>query len=193
MKPLRLFVVAVSLVLCACSTVSVTNQWRDPSWAGPPASNVVVVGIARSDTMRRVFEDTFAQQLQAAGVQAAASYTQIPPGNDGSVRLRDLVKGTGAQAVLVTRVERVQQKVNVTPSGPYYGGFYGWYGGAWASTPDIHQYEVVTLETSVWDARSEKLVWTVTTENVATSDIPKTSTQLAQTLIPKMKADGILR
>jgi len=193
MKLLRLFVIAVSVVLCACSTVSVTNQWRDPSWAGPPASNVVVVGISRSDTMRRVFEDTFAQQLQAAGVQAAASYTQIPPGNGGAVRLRDLVKGTGAQAVLVTRVQRVQQKVSVTPSGPYYGGFYGWYGGAWASTPDINQYEVVTLETSVWDARNEKLIWTVTTENVATSDIPKTSTQLAQTLIPKMKADGILR
>ncbi|WP_201315739.1 hypothetical protein [Dyella sp. EPa41] len=193
MKLLRLFVTAVSLVLCACSTVSVTNQWRDPSWAGPPASNVVVVGISRSDTMRRVFEDTFAQQLQAAGVQAAASYTQIPPGNGGAVRLRDLVKGTGAQAVLVTRVQRVQQKVSVTPSGPYYGGFYGWYGGAWASTPDINQYEVVTLETSVWDARNEKLIWTVTTENVATNDIPKTSTQLAQTLIPKMKADGILR
>ena len=193
MKLLRLFVIVVSLVLCACSTVSVTNQWRDPSWAGPPASNVVVVGISRSDTMRRVFEDTFAQQLQAAGVQAAASYTQIPPGNGGAVRLRDLVKGTGAQAVLVTRVQRVQQKVSVTPSGPYYGGFYGWYGGAWASTPDINQYEVVTLETSVWDARNEKLIWTVTTENVATSDIPKTSTQLAQTLIPKMKADGILR
>lgn len=193
MRPLRLFVIAVSLVLGACSTVSVTNQWRDPSWAGPPASNVVVVGISRSDTMRRVFEDTFAQQLQAAGVQAAASYTQIPPGNGGAVRLRDLVKGSGAQAVLVTRVQRVQQKVSVTPSGPYYGGFYGWYGGAWASTPDINQYEVVTLETSVWDARSEKLVWTVTTENVATNDIPKTSTELAQTLIPKMKADGILR
>jgi len=193
MKLLRLFVIAVSVVLCACSTVSVTNQWRDPSWAGPPASNVVVVGISRSDTMRRVFEDTFAQQLQAAGVQAAASYTQIPPGNGGAVRLRDLVKGTGAQAVLVTRVQRVQQKVSVTPSGPYYGGFYGWYGGAWASTPDINQYEVVTLETSVWDARNEKLIWTVTTENVATNDIPKTSTQLAQTLIPKMKADGILR
>lgn len=193
MKSVRLFAIAVSLVLCACSTVSVTNQWRDPSWTGPPASSVVVVGISRSDTMRRVFEDTFAQQLQAAGVQAAASYTQIPPGNGGAVRLKDLVKGTGAQAVLVTRVERVQQKISVTQSGPYYGGFYGWYGGAWASTPDVNQYEVVTLETSVWDARSEKLIWTVTTENVATSNIPKTSTQLAETLIPKMRADGILR
>ncbi len=95
--------------------------------------------------------------------------------------------------MLVTRVQRVEQKINVTPSGPMYGGFYGWYGGAWASTPDITQYDVVTLETSVWDARSEKLVWTVTTQAVARKNIPKATTELAQTLIPKLKADGILR
>lgn len=193
MKLPHLFVVAVSLVLAACSTVSVTNQWRDPSWPGPPASNVVVVGISRSDTMRHVFEDTFSQQLQAAGIQASPSYTQIPAGTSGAVGLRDLVKNSGAQVVLVTRVERVEQKINVTPSGPAYGPFWGWYGGAWAATPDVTQYDVVTLETSVWDARSEKLVWTVTTQAVGTKDIPKATTQLAQTLIPKLKTDGVLR
>jgi hypothetical protein len=194
MKSLRLLLTALSLVLVACTTnVSVTNQWRDPSWPGPPATNVVVVGISRSDTMRHIFEDTFSQQLQAAGVQAAPSYTQIPAGTTGSVQLRDLVKSSGAQVVLVTRVQRVEQKVNVTPSGPMYGGFYGWYGGAWASTPDVTQYDVVTLETSVWDARSEKLVWTVTTQAIGTKDVAKATTQLAQTLIPKLKTDGILR
>jgi hypothetical protein len=181
------------LVLSACSSISVTNQWRDLSWSGPPASSVVVVGISRSDTMRHIFEDTFSQQLQAAGLQAAPSYTQIPAGTTGAVRLRDLVKSSGAQAVLVTRVQRVEQKISVTPSGPMYGGFYGWYGGAWASVPDVHQYDVITLETSVWDARSEKLVWTVTTQGIGSNDIPKATTQLAQTLIPKLRADGILR
>ncbi|WP_199097548.1 hypothetical protein [Dyella sp. ASV21] len=194
MKRLRvLFAMAASLVLGACASVSVTNQWRDTSWPGPPASNVVVVGISRSDTIRRVFEDTFSQQLLAAGVQAVPSYTQIPAGTDGTVSLRDLVKRSGATAVLVTRVQRVEQKVSVTPSGPMYGGFYGWYGGAWAGTPDVTQYDVVTLETSVWDPRTEKLVWTVTTEAVGTKNIPKATTQLAQTLIPKLKTDGILR
>ncbi len=193
MKALRLFAIAAGLVLCACSSVSITNQWRDPSWPGPPASRVVVVGISRSDTMRHVFEDTFSQQLQAAGIQAAPSYTQIPAGTTGAIGLRDLVKSSGAQVVLVTRVQRVEQKTSVTPSGPMYGGFYGWYGGAWASVPDVQQYDVVTLETSVWDPRSEKLVWTVTTQGIGNKEIPKATTQLAQTLIPKLKTDGILR
>lgn len=193
MKPMRLLLLVASLVLGACSTVSITNEWRDPSWPGPPATSVVVVGISRSDTMRRVFEDTFSHQLQAAGVQAAPSYTQIPPGNSGAVQLRDLVKANGAQAVLVTRVQRVEQKISVTPSGPAYGPFWGWYGGAWANTPDVNQYDLVTVETSVWDARSEKLVWTATTQAVGTKDITKATTQLAETLIPKLKSEGLLR
>lgn len=181
---------ALSLML-GCSTVSVNNQWRDPSFAGPPLSNVLVIGITRSDTMKRVFEDVFSQELQAAGVHAERSYDRLPQGAT-SLSLNDL-KTTGIDGVVTTRVERVEQKINVTPSGPSYGGFYGWYGSAWASTPDVHQYEVVTLETSVWDVRSEKLVWTVTTQGVRTHDLTQATRDLASTLIPKLKSEGVLR
>jgi hypothetical protein len=195
MKPTHTIACLLTVTLAACATTSVLNQWKDPAWQGPPARDIVVVGIARSDTTRRVFEDTFAQQLNAAGLNAVPAYTQVQPGEDGRVKLGDLVKSSNAQAVVVTRVQRVQQKVNVspgyTPIG--YGGFYGWYGTAWAATPTVTQYEVVTLETTVWDAHSEKVVWGATTERVASQDIPKVTTQLAQTLIPRMRSDGIIR
>lgn len=184
---------AAVLLVASCASVSVTNQWKDPSWSGPPATNVLVIGVSRSDTTRRLFEDTFVRDLTAAGVRASASYASIPPGDGGSAKLGDVVKSTGSDAVLVTRVQRVEDRINVTPTGPGYGGFYGWYGGAWASTPEVTQTTLVTLETSVWDPRTEKLVWTVTTRGVLSSDIPRTTQQLAATLIPKMKADGIIR
>lgn len=181
-------------LLASCASVSVTNEWKDPSWSGPPATNVLVIGVTRSDTMRRLFEDTFSRELMAAGVRASASYAQIPPGQGGSEQLGNLVRSTRSDAVLVTRIQRVEDRINVSPSmGPGYGRFYGWYGGAWASTPTVTQTTIVTLETSVWDPRSEKLVWTVTTQGVATNDIPKATDRLAKTLIPKMKADGIIR
>jgi hypothetical protein len=184
---------AAVLLVASCASVSVTNQWKDPSWSGPPATNVLVIGVSRSDTTRRLFEDTFVRDLTAAGVRASASYASIPPGDGGSAKLGDVVKSTGSDAVLVTRVQRVEDRINVTPTGPGYGGFYGWYGGAWASTPEVTQTTLVTLETSVWDPRTEKLVWTVTTRGVLRSDIPRTTQQLSATLIPKMKADGIIR
>jgi hypothetical protein len=188
-----LFPIAVALVVTACASVSITNQWKDPTWSGPPATNVLVIGVSRSDTTRRLFEDTFVRDLTAAGVRASASYASIPPGDSGSAKLGDVVKRTGSDAVLVTRVQRVEDRINVTPTGPGYGGFYGWYGGAWASTPEVTQTTLVTLETSVWDPRADKLVWTVTTRGVLSTDIPRTTQQLSAALIPKMKADGIIR
>ena len=191
MKPFIVLGACVVALMAGCSTVSVNDQWRDPSFAGPPLSNVLVVGISRGDTMKRVFEDVFSQQLQAAGVRAERSYARLPQGAT-SLNLSDL-KTTGIDGVLTTRVQRVEQKVNVTPSGPSYGGFYGWYGSAWASTPDVHQYEVVTLETSVWDVKSEKLVWTATTQGVRTNDLTQATKDLAATLIPKLKSEGVIR
>jgi hypothetical protein len=192
MKSSRLPALCLFVALVACSTVSVTDQWKDPTFTGPPLSNVLVIGITRSDTMKRVFEDTFSQQLQSAGIKAEAGYTQIPPGAT-TLDLDDLMKKTGADAVLTTRVQRVEQKINVTPGGPGYGRFSGWYGSAWASTPDVTQYEVITLETSLWDLKNQRLIWTVTTQGVRANNIPEATKNLAATLIPKLKSDGVLR
>lgn len=193
MRPLRFALLLLPFVLASCSAVTVTNQWKDPAWAGPPASNVLVLGIAKSDTNRRLFEDTFAQQLQAAGVTAEESYAVIPIGGAPKEKLVELVKNSGAQALLATRVQRVEQKTNEMASGPAYGRFYAWYGNAWSMSPELTQYDVVTLETSVWDLKTEKVIWSTTTESVSSTNIPQAVNKLASTLIPKLKSDGVIR
>jgi hypothetical protein len=55
-------------------------------------------GIARNETTRRVFEDTFVADLRAAGVQVQPAYTQIEAGENGKVKLTDLVRASGADA-----------------------------------------------------------------------------------------------
>jgi len=181
-----------AVLLGACSTFSVSNQWKDPSWTGPSADNVLVVGITKSDTYRHIFEDTFVQQLRAAGVQAKQSYAQAPAGAM-SEKLEGIIKNTDAQVILTTRVQRLEQKLRVTPGAPGLGGFYGWYGSAWASTPDVTQYDAVTLETTAWDMKTQKVIWSVTTEGVGASNIAKATQDLAKTIIPKLKADSIIR
>lgn len=191
MKALALAAAAAFLVT-GCTTMNVTDAWKDPSFAGPPAQHVLVLGVARSTTTRHVFEDAFAAQLRAAGVDATSSYTKT--GDDETeAKIKDLVDRSGADALLVTRLQRVQQKVNVSGGAYYTGGFYGWYGGAYASSPTVTQYDEVTLETTVWSAKSEKMVWAVTTKNIGTTDVEGKTRSLAQELIPKMKADGVIR
>ncbi|WP_341676418.1 hypothetical protein [Niveibacterium sp. SC-1] len=186
------------LLLCvgACASVSVKDAWSDPAFASVRYRKILVLGISANDTNRRVFEDSFARALQTAGVQAVPAYTLIPEGGQvPGARITEAVQQSGADAVMVTRLQRVEQKTEVTPGmamPPAYGvGFYRFYGGAWASTPPtVSQYDVLTLESTLWDAAQQKAAWSAVSEAVDPQQVSKLTDELAKALIEKLKADG---
>jgi len=188
-------IVALSL-LAGCATVELADSWKDPAFAGPAARKVLVVGMAQSETNRRLFEDSFSQVLKASGVTAVPGYTLIPTGAaPGPDQVRDAVAKAGADAVIVTRVERAETRVEVTPAyyqtGPYRAGVYGGYGAS-ATPAMVTQYNVFRLETTLWQAKTEKVVWGGTSKVIDPQDVSKATAELAEVLIAKMRADGVL-
>lgn len=182
--------------LAACSSFSLTNAWRSPEFAGPPLRKVMVIGLSQSDATRRIFEDGFAQALNAAGVSAVSSYGPLPEkGQIPDEKLKAAVARAGADSVLITRLIQVDKRADiVAPAGPYYrAGFYGFYGSAWATGPaSIDTYNVLSFETTLWDMRKESVVWTGTTEGIQSPDVAKATQGMAQVLIEKMKKDGVI-
>ena len=193
---------AVALIalalLAACASTQLKDTWKDPAFSGPPMQQVLVIGAFKSDLNRRVFEDAFASALRAAKTAAQPSYPTLPEG--GAIpneRVQSAVRSTGSDSLLVTRLLRVRRDVNVTPAyvGPgFYGrGFYGWYGGAWAAAPaDVNVYDVLTIESTLWNMRTDKPVWAGTSEITAPTNMTEASKELAGVLITKMKADGVI-
>ena len=196
--------VALGLVATAgCATgPTLSESWRDPEFKGPPLRKLLVVGVSRSDTQRRIFEDTFTQGLVAMGSNGVVSYQLLPDTGalqDG--RIQEAAKKAGADGLLTARVLRVEQRISVTPGQPmpmrggagFGRGFNNWYGSAWATTPsDVRQYEVVTIESTLWDLRTDRVVWTGTSQTTQTSNIERLSDQLATLLVGQMKNDGVL-
>jgi len=183
------------LLLAACASVSISDSWSDPMFAGTKYRKILVLGISANDTHRRVFEDSFARALQAAGAQVIPAYTLIPEaGQIASTRITEAVQQSGVDGVMVTRLTRVEHKVDVSPGTvmPAYGtGFYGWYGGAWAATPPtVSQYEVLTLETTLWDAAQQKAVWSALSKAIDPQQVGKLTDDLSKALIDKLKTDG---
>jgi hypothetical protein len=135
--PLRIFALALAVALgltaCAAST-KIVNQWVSPDYTSPRFRKIMVIGVSKQASIRRTFEDEFVTQLKAAGVEAVPSYLYIP--EDGQVeesRLQAAVKQAGANAVIITRLVRIEKKTEVSPGfyqpGPF--GFYGGYSAAW--------------------------------------------------------------
>ena len=189
---------AAAALLTACASTQLKDTWKDPAFTGPPMQKVMVVGAFKSDLNRRVFEDAFVGALSAAKTGAVVSYRELPEsGAIANERVQAAVRNTGSDAVLVTRLMRVRRDVSVTPSymGPgFYGaGFRGYYGAAYAVAPaDVNVYDVLTIESTLWSMRTDKPVWSGTSEVTAPSNVSEASKELAGVLITKMKADGVI-
>ena len=198
------FGAALVALLWACAATSLTNAWKEPDYKGGGFKTLLVIGATESATNRRIFESGFSRALSAAGVEAVASYTVIP--QDGKIEeaaLRAAVRKQGLDGVIITRLVRVDKKTVYTP-GYYAGGVpavgyrnsvYGYYNGAWspyARPAEVREYESAVLETSLWNAADEKLVWTATTETFAPSNVKSAADDFSKVMIEELRARKLL-
>lgn len=148
----------------------ITERWQQPqAKSGEPAkryANVYVIGIAHSDELRRAFEEEFVKQLQGQGVRAIASYNTLPQTGASREEVVRVVRASGADGVVITRLLKREQR-HKAAFGPE--GYHTHYSSATTSVyaprpPVVYRTEVVTLETRLFDAAREELVWAATTE-----------------------------
>ena len=190
--------VFAALLLGACATTSLMDTWKDPAFSGPPKKRLLVVGVSKSDSNRRVFEDGFVKALAASGSGGSPSYAVLPAlSADVNERLAGAVRSAGADGVLVTRVLRVRRDVEVrtmhSSPGFYGAGFRGYYGHAYGPAyTDVSTYDVLTIETTLWDISKDKPMWSGTSEVTAPKSVAAATEELAGVLIKKMKADGVI-
>jgi hypothetical protein len=189
----------VGLLVSACASTKLVNSWKDTRYQGPPLSKILVIGVTKQSVVRRTYEDELARQLAEHGVVAVPSYTLIP--EDGEVpkdRLAQAVLQSGADGVLIARLVKVSRQVRVEPGtyvGPPFMGFYDFYPFAWGGfyePPLIYAYDVVTWETTVFDARTNQMIWAGTTETFAPKDLAKDAREFVSVIIKALVKDGVL-
>ncbi len=165
---------AGAILVTACATTELTSVWKDPAYQARPAK-VMVIGVAKSPQIRRLFEDEFVNQLKAHGTDAIASYTVLPdlqPNDQGAIAAK--VKEMGADSVLITRLvskKTVQVYVPGTTYAPppYYGTWSGYYGYGYSnmySPGYVAEDEYAVIETNLYETGNDKLVWTALSETV---------------------------
>ena len=179
-------IAAAALTSCAAST-ELTSSWADPAAAGHTFKKIVVVGVTNKAPIRREYEDAWTRELAARGIEAMPSYNFSSPDAklDKDAAIAKLGE-MGADAVLVTRlVDKESYNTYYPPSystvaapSPYYGGWYGYYsmGYSYMTSPGyVEENKVYRLETNLYDAKGDKLIWSGLTETtLLSSDAPET-------------------
>jgi hypothetical protein len=192
--------VLAALVLAAgCASTTLQSEWRDPAYTGGPFRKIFVIGLsARDITARRIFEDVMVSKLTAAGVQAVPAWQYIQgEGQAPEGAMSAAIDSAGADAVLMARVSAVDKQIQVSPvvvPGPaygWYGPYAGWYSG-WYTLPQVYQYDIVYVETTLFDTKTKRLVWSATSKTVDPASIEQEAPAFADMIIGAMQKAGVL-
>jgi len=158
------------LLTVSCATTTLNAVWKDPNYQGGKLEKVLVVGVSKSPTQRRLFEDAFVAQLRARGTDAAASYTIIPTEEMADkAAVESQIKTMEVDTILVTKfVEKKKEKVYSSPA-PYPPTYYyrGWYDYYSRSYDNEYEYEVASLETNLYETETGKLIWSAFSDTYA--------------------------
>lgn len=186
------------LALSSCGTTSIRSSWKDDTIQTQP-KNILIVGVAQNETIRRFYEEEFVASLNKSGIQGVPSYRHFPSPIDSALAFSK-IEELGVDAVLVTRL--IDQKEVSTyypptatymgPSYPgYYGGWYGYYGYGMdvVTTPGYTTVEnVYALESNLWDVKSHKLAFSALSETKVTSVDDSTIKEVIDVVTNEMRA-----
>lgn len=191
----------IAMLLTACSTTQIKSVWKDPSYLGHP-QRVMVIAVAREPIYRRIYEDEFVSQLKARGTDAIASYTMLSDrSQDDQEAIAKMVVQLGADTVLVSRLVskrsvRVYYPATVYHRPYYYGKWPDYYRQGYESinTPGYTtKYEYALMETNLYDARNDNLIWAITTETGVDSLNQTFIKPYIGTILNIMVESGVLR
>lgn len=198
----RLISLLFVLLLSACSTTDVQESWRLPGYQPNQPQKVLVVAMASKEDLRKVIETSFSTQLEAQGVTAIASFQWLPEGARlNREALQPLVRENGITTVLITSVKDVQKTRAYQPqqdAGPSDGLFRQidtYYAYSSSGQHESGSYAALTdylIETNLFDARNQKLSWSVTTRTSETGSIQKAVSEIVKATLKQARKDNVL-
>jgi hypothetical protein len=195
----RILAPATVLTLAACASTELVNQWSNPAYTSPSFKKVMVIGVTKQAGIRRTFEDEFTAQLKAAGVNATPSYLYIPQdGPIGEAVLKQALKEAAADAMIITRLVRVQQKTEIAPG--YYPpdpamAVHPLYTTAWNDyyePPIVYRSEIYTCETSLYDTLKNRVVWSGTAQTTTPGNLNQEIKDYAGVMISALKDKNLI-
>ena len=172
-----LLLLTAPILLYSCATTSLTATWHDQSYADNNLlDDILVIAVTEEETSRRLYEDGFVARLAESGVRGIPSYSlQISDIQPTEQAVKTAVAMADARFVLITRHLSTDKKQHYRPPepiyvDPYYSRMHGYYPLAYR---EVHYrpgytYTVTTvaIESNLYDAQTEKLIWTGQSKSV---------------------------
>lgn len=205
----KLLLTSTLFLLFSCANTKISQSWVEPD-NKKSYNDILIIGIAESEQNRRAYESYFVEELRAKGVEAEASYKLIKS-NEKIERKTVLkaIEGMEIDGVIVTHMTAVDEETIYRPGMGYGGGYggygaYGGYGGGlYGYYPHVNTYvhspgyytthETYTLETNLYDVKTEELVWSARSRTFSPESVEEVIVDLTKLLIKDLEDKNLIK
>lgn len=188
----------IAALLPACAATKMQSISMDETYTGGPIKKILIVGMSTELKSRLKFEKTFAEQFTKQGVDAAASHKVIILARDlTKARILKEAAALNTDAILVTSVIGIKDEyltydpANVQRS-TYSKLSWDWV-NTYASEPVTYtKTESVRLSTTIYERKTEELIWNAITETVRMESAEEVIDSLCRAVLQNIRKHGLI-
>jgi len=198
---ITLLVAALGCFLMACggSRFQMTPTHMKDVAAGQPIRDTLVIVVVDDQKVRSIFENHFKEWLAAKGVDAIIS-TEVLPAQKGTQLKKsaivEVIDRYENDSVLITRLVGFDENEVFSRGEPeVYRNYYGFYNYSWGYVrwPVITSEKVkFTLETCLYDAKTESLLWAGESQLINPETTGKAIGQVVEAVMKELEKNELL-
>jgi hypothetical protein len=206
---IRIFFAGILLYGCGPAT-QITGSWKNSKVKTINAERILVAALTGNTNARQTVENDLTAALQENGYKAIKSMDILPPTFTASKEpdkevILEKISGTGVDAILTIALINKETENRYVPGSygyepiarfGYFGGFWGYY-NTWYPTLYASDYytegQVYFIETNLYDAKSEELLWSAQSETYNPGGLAGFSNDFAIAVFDKMRDDGVIK
>jgi ABC-type branched-subunit amino acid transport system substrate-binding protein len=169
------------------------DVWKDKNYSGQ-IKKVFIIGVSQDNKMRKQFENEYVKQLAIKKIEAIPSHTVLS--SDKILDKNTIVskiKDMDIDGVIVTKLI---EKTKKSYAGSSFQGenYYTYYVDSFhfAESYKATQADYVTLETNLYDAKSEKLIWSGLSETFIYRTTSESIKPFIESMIQNLSNDNMI-
>jgi hypothetical protein len=206
-KLIIVLVVAAFAYSCETTNTIITGSWKN-SKQNKSYHSILVAAITNHAVAKSTIEEELSAAFNANGMRAVKSIDEFPPtitaSDSNRQTLMNKLTTSGTDAILTVSLLRKETDSRYVPGSfaydpysnfGYYRRFWGYY-NYWY--PQVYEPGYYTtertyyMETNLYDAATEDLVWSAQSETYNPVDLPTFAQEFANLILDKMKKDGVI-
>jgi hypothetical protein len=205
-RPKKIVAVVLLLAVTAAAFASTKLRisWQNPNYARQRYTTILAIGMSNNLQTRADFEVALARKIARPGITAIAGADILLRPTAGKLDLpylREQIKAFNVDAVVVSRLVKVDTNVTYVPGQayflPYYNSFYGFYGTVYPvvySPGYLQKDTTVRVETNLYAVTEPEgvLLWTGMSDTFNPSSAHKVIDGLVKLVVKEFEDMGII-